>query len=203
MLHFLPRSKEEEPSAARPKESMPSHPVTWIKEVLIKHSHAVLCLARTRLIFTGIQEGTQPGGLTPPGQTEPGIPYHVPSCWVPVGGSGAAGTHSQLRSTQQRQFGRAALWVVQFVLCIPLFCIVVVPVPFVCCSIKMPLSQSTGFCLFLSVLLRTPAGGGAATWCFCCRPQPNHNKHTEFSIKWKPVCLFHFTAFHSWNELLC
>jgi len=32
------------------------------------------------------QGGTQPGGLTQPGQTEPGIPCHVPSCWVPVGG---------------------------------------------------------------------------------------------------------------------
>jgi len=50
----------------------------------------VLGLARTGLIFTGLQEGAQLGGLTQPqpGQTEPGIPYHVPSCWVPVGGAG-------------------------------------------------------------------------------------------------------------------
>jgi len=174
MLHFLPRSKEEEPSAARPKESMPSHPVTWIKEVLIKHSHAVLCLARTRLIFTGIQEGTQPGGLTPPGQTEPGIPYHVPSCWVPVGGSGAAGTHSRLGSLRWRSW-RAAVWVGRFVLCFLLICIIVVPVPSVCCSVKLPLSRPTGFCPFLSLVLRTPVGGGAAAWRFCCRPQPNQN----------------------------
>ena len=33
----------------------------------------VLGLARAGLIFTRIQEGTQPGGLTPPGQTEQGI----------------------------------------------------------------------------------------------------------------------------------
>ena len=48
----------------------------------------VLGLARTGLIFTGLQEGAQLGGwgLTPPGQTEPGIPYHVTSRWVPVGG---------------------------------------------------------------------------------------------------------------------
>jgi len=72
----------------------------------------VLGLARTGLIFTRIQEGAQPGGLTPPGQTEPGIPHHVPSCWVPVAGSGAAGTHSQLRRAQRRRFGRVALWVV-------------------------------------------------------------------------------------------
>jgi len=59
-------------------------------------------LGLARLIFTKIQEGTQLGGLTPPGQTEAGIPYHVPSCWVSVGGSGAAGTHSRLGSTRHR-----------------------------------------------------------------------------------------------------
>jgi len=45
----------------------------------------VLGSARTGLVFTRSQEGTQPGGLTQPGQTEQGIRYHVPSCWVPVG----------------------------------------------------------------------------------------------------------------------
>jgi len=50
-------------------------------------STIVLGLARTGLILTGIQEGAQLGGLTPPGQTEQGIPYHVLSCWVPVGGA--------------------------------------------------------------------------------------------------------------------
>jgi len=43
-----------------------------------------------------------------------------------------------------------------FVFCFPLFCIVVVTV---CCSVKLPLSQPTSFCLFLSILLRTPAAG--------------------------------------------
>ena len=47
--------------------------------------------------------------------------------------------------------------------------------PSVCCSVKLPLSRPTVFCLFLSILLRIPAGGGAATWRFCCRPQPNQN----------------------------
>jgi len=89
----------------------------------------VLGLARTGLIFTGIQEGTQPGGVTPPGQIEHGIPYHVPSCWVPVGGSWAAGT----LAARERAAAGAALWVVRFVLCFLLICIVVVPVPFVCC----------------------------------------------------------------------
>jgi len=51
----------------------------------------VLGSARTGLIFTKIQERAQPGGLTQPqpGQTEPGIPYHVLSCWVPDGGGAA------------------------------------------------------------------------------------------------------------------
>jgi len=48
----------------------------------------VLGLARTRLIFTRSQEGTQPGQLTQTGQTKQGIQYHVPSCWIPVGGAG-------------------------------------------------------------------------------------------------------------------
>jgi len=62
----------------------------------------VLGLARRVLIFTGIQEGAQPGGLTPSGQTEQGIPYHVLSYWVPGGESWAAGTHSRLGSTPHR-----------------------------------------------------------------------------------------------------
>jgi len=135
----------------------------------------VLGLTRTGLIFTGIQEGAQPGGLTPPGQTEQSIPYHVPSCWVPVGGSWAAGTHSWLGSSRHRS-RRAALWVVRIFLVFILFCIVVVTVPFVCCSVKLPISRPTNFCLFLSIPLLTPAGGGAAAWRFYCQPQPNHNR---------------------------
>jgi len=64
----------------------------------------VLGLARTGLIFTGLQEGAQTGGLTQPGQTEPGIPYHVPSCWVPGRGELGAGTLSRL-GRAQRRFG--------------------------------------------------------------------------------------------------
>jgi len=47
-----------------------------------------------------------------------------------------------------------------------LICIVVVTVPSVCCSVKLPLSRPTSFCLFLSILLRTLAGGRAAVWRF-------------------------------------
>jgi len=89
----------------------------------------VLDSARTGLIFTGLQEGAQPGRLTPPGQTEQGIPYPVSSWWVPVGGSGAAGTHSRLGSAQ-RQSWRVALWVVGFVLCFS-------PYLYRCCSCSL------------------------------------------------------------------
>jgi len=70
-----------------------------------------------------------------------------------------------------------------FVLCNPLFCIVV-PVLFVCCSVKLPLSRPTSFCLFLSILLRTPVGGGAAAWRFCCRLQPKPKHHL-----WQMLCI--------------
>jgi len=108
--------------------------------------HVVPGSARTRLIFTRIQQGTQPDGLTPLGQTEPGIPYHVPSCWVPVGGRGAGGQElirgsgacAAVRSRRAALCCRALFF--WFILCIPLFCIIVVPVPFVCCSVKLPLS---------------------------------------------------------------
>jgi len=64
----------------------------------------------------------------------------------------------------------------QFVLCFLLICIIVVPVPFVCCSVKLPLARPTSFCLFLSILLHTPAWEGVTAWRFCCRVQPNQNK---------------------------
>ena len=60
--------------------------------------------------------------------------------------------------------------------CVFLLICIVVTVPFVCCSVKLPLSWPTVFCLFPSILLRTLVGGGAATWRFCCQPQPNHNR---------------------------
>jgi len=114
--------------------------------------------------------GTARGwGLTPPGQTEPGIPYHVISRWVPVGGGGAAGTHSRLGSVRRRCGLRMRVCFCRvFSLSISLLFLF----PSVCCSVKLPLSRPTSFCLFLFIVLRMPAGGGAAAWCFCCRRQP-------------------------------
>jgi len=78
----------------------------------------VLVLARTGLIFIRIQKGAQLGGLTQPqpGQTEPGIPYHMPSCWVPVGrGQRGGNSLTAWERTALVLFGRAALWVVRIV----------------------------------------------------------------------------------------
>ena len=131
--------------------------------------------------------GTAGGwGLTPPGQTEPGIPYHVTSRWVPVGGGGAAGTLSQLGSARRRCGPRERVCFCRVFL---LICIVVT-VPSVCCSVKLPLSRPTSFCLFLSILLRTPAGGGAAALRFCCRRQPKPKQPIIFFLSSFPSLNF-------------
>jgi len=108
----------------------------------------VLGSSRTGLIFTGLQEGTEPAGLTQPGQTEQGIPYHVLSCWVPVRGSWATGTQSRLRSSWQRRLRRAALWVLQFVLCILLIGIVVVLFPLFAVLLNCPYPDPPVFACF-------------------------------------------------------
>ena len=102
--------------------------------------------------------------------------YSIP-CAVTLGsggGGGAAGRHSRLGGVQRRScFGRAAVWVVTVHCCVfSLFVWSLLLFPSVCCSVKLPLSRPTSFCLFLSILLRTPAGGGAAAWRFFCRRQP-------------------------------
>jgi len=41
--------------------------------------------------------------------------------------------------------------------------------------LNCPYPDPPVFCLFLFILLFTPAGEGVATWHFRCRPQPNYN----------------------------
>ena len=94
----------------------------------------------------------------------------------------------------------------RFVSCFFLICIIVVPVPFVCCSVKLPLSRPTSFCLFPSILLRTPAGVGAAAWRFCYRlqPKPEHGArhiakiHSVPHVTWNHAC--DFWLFIQWGE---
>jgi len=99
---------------------------------------SVLGSARTGLIFTRIQEGTQPRRLTQTGQTKQDIPYRGPSCWVPVGELGGWKAVSPRKHVGHRVV-RVALCISLFVLCI-LISIVVVAVCFVCSSVKLPLS---------------------------------------------------------------
>jgi len=110
---------------------------------------SVLGLARTGLIFTRIQEGAQPGGLTPPGQTEQGIPYHVPSCWVPGGGEQGGGN-----SLMARERAAAAIRESDSVVRSVLFCV-------------FPLSVSLLllFSLF-AVLLNCPYPNPPVSACF-------------------------------------
>jgi len=102
------------------------------------------------------------------------------------GGGSTVGTHSRLGSVPVLS-GRTALWGRVVFLCIPLICIVVVTVPSVCCSVKLLLSRPTSFCLFLSILLCTVAGGGAAAWRFCCRRQPKPEQTNLPLVKAKPI----------------
>jgi len=133
----------------------------------------VLGLARTGLIFTGLQKGAQPGGLTPTRPNRAG--YSIP-CAVMLGSSGGScgvGTLSRLRRAQRRfgpreRFCSAGLFCVfpfsvSLLLLFPLFAVL----------LNCPYPDPPVFCLFLSVLLRTPVRGGAAAWHFCCRLQPN------------------------------
>jgi len=80
------------------------------------------------------------------------------SGWAELGGGKAVAAQEHMAAVG----GESCSAFCCFVLCILLICIVVVTVPFACCSVKLPLSQPTSFCLFLSILLRTPVEGGAA-----------------------------------------
>jgi len=89
----------------------------------------VLGLARTGLIFTRSQEGTQANGLTQPGQTEQGIRHRVLPCWVLVGEL-AGGKFIMARECAGNRGVRIALSMLLFFLYILLMCIVVVTVRF-------------------------------------------------------------------------
>ena len=87
--------------------------------------------------------------------------YSIP-CAVTLGSGGRGGRHGgNSRGSGERALilsGREGL-LCEFVSCFLLICIFVVPVPSVCCSVKLPLSRPTSFCLF-SFLSPPHRGGG-------------------------------------------
>jgi len=142
----------------------------------------VLGSARTGLIFTGIQEGTQPGGLTHLAKQSKvfhTVCRHAGFPWggaarqeltrdSGVGGGGCGGRLSGLCGL---------CWIfslsVSLLFLSPLFAVL----------LNCPYPDPPVFCLFLSILLHTPAGGGAASWRFCCRLQLKpEQKAKEFNI---------------------
>jgi len=101
--------------------------------------------------------------------------YSIP-CAVMVdssGGGGTAGTHSRLGNAgvglvrESGSLGRAVRCCVfslsvLLLLLFPLFVVL----------LNCPYPDPPVFCLFLSILLRTLVGGGAAAWRFCYQRQP-------------------------------
>jgi len=112
------------------------------------------------------------------------IPYHVLSCSVPGGGAswGQGSLGSGTRELTGHQAVRVAPCILLFVLYI-LSVGIVVTVCFLCCSVKLLLSRLTSFCLFLSILIPTPAGGRgnrAMAWPFVVsQGQTTIPLHTE------------------------
>jgi len=112
--------------------------------------------SQERVNFHQKPEGTQPCQLTETGQKEQGIPYHVPPCWVP----------GEKLIVAQELVGH---WVVRvtvcislFVLCILLISVIVVTVPFVCCSVKLLTRFFAFFFPFSS-----PPQHGEGRWSDC------------------------------------
>ena len=133
----------------------------------------VLGLARTGLIFTRIQEGAQPGGLTQPHLAKQSRVFHT-VCLVLGSGGGERGSWNSLAAREhgrrscpgEQLCGSCGLCrVFSSVSSLLLFLLLAV-------LLNCPYPDPPVFCLFFFPLLRTLAGGGATTWRFCCWPQP-------------------------------
>jgi len=165
----------------------------------------VLGSARPGLIFTRIQEEAQPGGLTQPHLAKQSRVFHT-MCrhagfqWRGAArreltrGSGACGAGPVRENGSVGSCGLFCVFPlsVSLLLLFPLFAVL----------LNCPYPDPPVFCLFLSILLRTPAGGGAAAWPFCCRGEPKLKQpacHVEQrSVQ---VARQHLSSFYSLWEL--
>ena len=127
--------------------------------------------------------GTAGGwGLTPPGQTEPGVPYPVPSRWVPGRGGGGAAQRSgnwlsRLGGTRLRCCaGERLSGSCGSLLCFLLICTVVVPVCLFAVLLNCPYPDppvSASFFPFSSARRR---GEGRPRGAFVAGGSRNQNK---------------------------
>jgi len=104
--------------------------------------------------------------------------YSIPCAIMLGSGGGELGGGNSLTA---RERGAAAVVESGSVVRSVLFCVFPLSVsllflfPLFAVLLNCPYPDPPVFCLFLSILLHTAAGAGAAVWCFCCWPQPNHN----------------------------
>jgi len=137
-----------------------------VKSEIKSLNFSVLGSARTGLIFQHMLGGDTARWADPNWPIKTG--YLLPCAFMlgsgwgswPRVGSGGGGGEVSCSSGVHRTSGGESYSVHFSVLYILLISIIVVTVPFVCCSVKLRLSQRTSFCLFLSILLPTPAGRG-------------------------------------------
>ena len=105
----------------------------------------VLGLARTGLIFTRIQEGTQPGGGGWPHLAKQSPVFHTMWCHAGFWWGRMAWGNWLAAGERMAPVLSSRESLCEFVSYFLLICIVVVPVPSVCCSVKLPLSRPTSF----------------------------------------------------------
>ena len=130
-----------------------------------KTEFTVLGSARIGLIFTKSQGGTQSGQLTQTGQTNWLFDTMWSHAWF---WGGRAGQEEVNRSSGVRRASDSVLCVFHY------FCIYfldTVTVPFLCCSVKLPLSQPTSFDFLFWFPSPPQRGRGdrVATWSFVAR----------------------------------
>jgi len=121
--------------------------------------------------------GTAGGvGADPPWPNRAG--YSIP-CDVTRGsggGRGVAGTHSRLGSAWRRSCLRERVCCASLCRIFSLSVLLLLLFPLFAVPLNCPYPDPPVFCLFISILLHTAAGGGVTAWHFCCWRQPK-SKH--------------------------
>ena len=130
--------------------------------------------------------GTAGGwGLTPPGQTEPGIPHHVTSRWVPVEGGRHGGKALAAWGGATSVLFRESGCLYGSLLCFLLICIVVVPVfPLFAVLLNCPYPDPPVSASFFSFSSARRRGEGRSHGAFVAGSSRNRNRE-EHSLQAK------------------